>query len=305
MKNLTFLIKMAADDAAASLQNYQIQLQQVEAALTNDPDDKDLLKLKEDLLEVISLTLNLISSSGADTASSSPPGKSDYAGSQKHAAAESSSTQDADNVGWFPGDKCLALWKDGQYYDATIEDIIGEGQATVTFTAYGNTIVSKLSQLKAHSNKRSMNNVIEGGPKTKKQLLLAEREYKKKKAQKKAVRQKQMEEEREKEKNKWQEFNTKAFNKNKKGQVKKSIFASPDNVNGRVGVGTCGIGGRPMTEFHHQEKWRKQQQAGAAGAQGAMGPPPGMLGMMPPNFAAMGFPMGFPPPPPPPPPSIF
>ncbi|KAG0421056.1 hypothetical protein HPB47_003040 [Ixodes persulcatus] len=230
---------MASDDAAASLQNYQIQLQQVEAALTNDPDDKDLLKLKEDLLEVISLTLNLISSSGADTASSSPPGKSDYAGSQKHAAAESSSTQDADNVGWFPGDKCLALWKDGQYYDATIEDIIGEGQATVTFTAYGNTIVSK------------------------------------------------------------------AFNKNKKGQVKKSIFASPDNVNGRVGVGTCGIGGRPMTEFHHQEKWRKQQQAGAAGAQGAMGPPPGMLGMMPPNFAAMGFPMGFPPPPPPPPPSIF
>lgn len=200
----------------------------------------------------------------------------------------------------------MALWKDGQYYDATIDDVIGEGQATVTFTAYGNTVVCKLSQLKAHSNKRSMNNVIEGGPKTKKQLLLAEREYKKKKAQKKAVRQKQMEEDREKEKNKWQEFNTKAFNKNKKGQVKKSIFASPDNVNGRVGVGTCGIGGRPMTEFHHQEKWRKQQQAAAAGQMAMLSGSSGMMAAMP-NFTfPPGFAMGGPPPPPPPaPPSIF
>lgn len=44
---------------------------------------------------------------------------------------------------------------------------------------------------------------------------------------------------------------------NKKGHVKKSIFASPDNINGRVGIGTCGIGGRPMTEFQQQEKWRR------------------------------------------------
>ncbi|XP_064482352.1 survival of motor neuron-related-splicing factor 30-like [Ornithodoros turicata] len=247
--------------ASEDLQNYQIQLQQVEAALTNDPNDEDLLKLKEDLLEVINLTLNLISTESAEPTSSkaldSPRQSSDEGGVP-------------DNLGWFPGDKCLALWKDGKYYDATIEDIIGEGQATVTFTAYGNTIVTKLTQLKAHSNKRSMNNVIEGGPKTKKQLLLAEREYKKKKAQKKAVRMKQQEEDREKEKSKWQEFNSKAFNKNKKGQVKKSIFASPESINGRVGVGTCGIGGRPMTEFHHQEKWRKQ-----GGTSAALSLPPG------------------------------
>lgn len=39
--------------------------------------------------------------------------------------------------------------------------------------------------------------------------------------------------------------------------VKKSIFASPDNVNGRVGIGTCGVAGKGMTEFQHAEKHKK------------------------------------------------
>lgn len=43
----------------------------------------------------------------------------------------------------------------------------------------------------------------------------------------------------------------------KKGIPKKSIFASPDNVNGRVGIGTCGLGGKGMTEFPTAEKRKK------------------------------------------------
>ena len=42
-----------------------------------------------------------------------------------------------------------------------------------------------------------------------------------------------------------------------KGVTKKSIFATPEAANGRVGIGTCGIGGKPMTSFTHAEKWRK------------------------------------------------
>lgn len=38
---------------------------------------------------------------------------------------------------------------------------------------------------------------------------------------------------------------------------KKSIFASPDNVNGRVGIGTCGVAGRGMTEYQQAEKHKK------------------------------------------------
>ncbi|CAG2122213.1 unnamed protein product, partial [Medioppia subpectinata] len=41
-------------------------------------------------------------------------------------------------------------------------------------------------------------------------------------------------------------------------------FASPESVSGRVGVGTCGVGGKPMTEFTHQEKWKKEK-AGSSG----------------------------------------
>ena len=35
----------------------------------------------------------------------------------------------------------------------------------------------------------------------------------------------------------------------KKGFVKKSIFKTPENSSGRVGVGTCGVGGQKMTDF--------------------------------------------------------
>lgn len=81
------------------------------------------------------------------------------------------------------------------------------------------------------------------------------REYLKKKKQKKQQRFKQIEEERETEKNKWLNFHTKAAKK--PGVRTKSIFASPDNLTGRVGIGTCGISGKPMTEYTPGEKWKK------------------------------------------------
>lgn len=79
----------------------------------------------------------------------------------------------------------------------------------------------------------------------------------KKKKQKKQQRFKELEEERESEKKKWLAFANKAVKNKKVGLKTKSIFASPDSVNGRVGIGTCGIGGKPMTEFTTAEKWRK------------------------------------------------
>lgn len=53
-----------------------------------------------------------------------------------------------------------------------------------------------------------------------KELLAEQREYKKKKAQKKVQRMKELEQEREDQKSKWQQFNNKAYSKNKKGQVR-------------------------------------------------------------------------------------
>ncbi|KAH9633145.1 hypothetical protein HF086_013768 [Spodoptera exigua] len=76
-----------------------------------------------------------------------------------------------------------------------------------------------------------------------------------KKKQKKQQRLKQYEKEREAGKNKWLNFHSKAIKK--PGVRAKSIFASPDNLTGRVGVGTCGISGRPMTGYTVGEKWKK------------------------------------------------
>ncbi|KAH9633140.1 hypothetical protein HF086_013763 [Spodoptera exigua] len=81
------------------------------------------------------------------------------------------------------------------------------------------------------------------------------KEYLMKKKQKKQQRLKQYEKEREAGKNKWLNFHSKAIKK--PGVRAKSIFASPDNLTGRVGVGTCGISGRPMTGYTVGEKWKK------------------------------------------------
>lgn len=82
------------------------------------------------------------------------------------------------------------------------------------------------------------------------------KEYLKKKKQKKQQRSKELEEEREQDKNKWLSFTTKVEKKQGHNKIK-SIFASPENVNGRVGVGTCGVSGNPMTKYSYGEKYRK------------------------------------------------
>lgn len=82
-----------------------------------------------------------------------------------------------------------------------------------------------------------------------------QKEYLKKRKQKKLQRFKDLEEERESDKNKWLNFTTR--NSKKPGMKIKSIFASPENVTGRVGIGTCGVSGKGMTDFTVGEKYRK------------------------------------------------
>lgn len=240
-----------AEDLSGNLSSYQLQLAQVEAALMNDSCNEDLLKLQKDLQEVIDLTKDLVSNKAADAL---PDGDEQAVES---AALPSTSSVSSTSYGWKPGDSCVAQWsEDGNWYEAEIEEVTESGDCTVTFCEYGNTDVTKVSMLKPLE---SMNHKKSGDkPKSKKDIIADQREYKRKKAQKKAARMKELEEEREKEKGKWQEFNSKSFGKGiRKGKVKKSIFATPDSVTGRVGVGTCGVGGKPMTKYTQLEKWKK------------------------------------------------
>nr|XP_034182433.1 survival of motor neuron-related-splicing factor 30 isoform X3 [Osmia lignaria] len=187
------------------LQNYKLQLQQVEAALTTDPSNEELLKLKIDLEEVIELTHDLIKSQ-----------------QQEKRQANGMDAKDPILLAvlankWKVGDQCMAPWsEDGKYYEATIDAISEEGVVNVTFNEYKNTDVTMLSQLKSvakrpasdwadqKSKKRKMQAAAVAGSDPNKQ-----REYLKKKKQRKLQRFKELEEEREMEKNKWLAFTNK------------------------------------------------------------------------------------------------
>ncbi|KAL8576036.1 hypothetical protein ACOMHN_052054 [Nucella lapillus] len=246
------------DELQENLKTYKLQLQQVEASLTTDGSNDDLLKLKGDLEEVIDLTQELISGKTAGAGGSAQEGES-----TSGAAAAEETPNEEPEYSWKIGDQCMAVYsEDGMYYEAIIEEILDDGACTITFSEYGNTDVSQVSLLKPMDEDRKRGAETVSGPdakkiKSKKDIIAEQREYKRKKSQKKAQRLKQMEEERETEKNKWLDFNTKTFSKTSKGKVKKSIFATPDGVSGRVGVGTCGVSGKPMTAYQMQEKWKK------------------------------------------------
>ncbi|XP_045580991.1 survival of motor neuron-related-splicing factor 30 isoform X2 [Procambarus clarkii] len=234
-----------------SLQTYTVQLEQVEAALTSDPTNAELLKLKSDLQEVINLTKNLI-----DTQANS-------ATSTSNLSSKESSSEPAPIRAWKVGDECMAIWsEDSQWYDAVIDAITDDGLVAVSFEGYGNSDVTKLSMLKERipGEKRGQHHLgfASESEKNKRKLLEAQRQQAKKRKQRKHDRLKQIEEAHEADKAKWQAFSTKVRGTKKlKGVTKKSIFATPDAANGRVGIGTCGIGGKPMTEYTHAEKWRK------------------------------------------------
>ncbi|XDB64906.1 hypothetical protein AB1E18_018205 [Capra hircus] len=229
-----------SEDLAKQLASYKAQLQQVEAALSGNGENEDLLKLKKDLQEVIELTKDLLSTQPSETLASSD---------------NFASTQPTHS--WKVGDKCMAIWsEDGQCYEAEIEEIDEEnGTAAITFAGYGNAEVTPLLNLKPVEEGRKAKEDSGNKPMSKKEMIAQQREYKKKKALKKAQRIKELEQEREDQKVKWQQFNNRAYSKNKKGQVKRSIFASPESVTGKVGVGTCGIADKPMTQYQDTSKY--------------------------------------------------
>ncbi|CAK8681491.1 unnamed protein product [Clavelina lepadiformis] len=233
---------MADEEGLAS---YKAQLTQVEAALTLDPGNEDLLKLKEDLLEVIQLTVDL---SGTTTTSS------------RNVPENAASAAQPGTRQWQSGDKCLARkTDDGIYYEAIVEDVLPESETVaVRFEDLGKSDVCQISSLKpllSDSSKAAAGtSKIQSKANLKKEKLKQQREYRKKRNLKKKMRAKEKEAESEISKNKWMDFNKKISSKNAKGLIKKSIFASPEGT-GKVGVGTCGVADKKMTKFEHGAKY--------------------------------------------------
>ncbi|KAF5278199.1 hypothetical protein FQA39_LY18387 [Lamprigera yunnana] len=234
---------------ADELQNYRLQLQQVEAALVSDPQNKELQKLKIDLDEVIELTLDL--KTKAEEAANQPEYHELTTFTEEDEvtrsllAVEQFVAKNKKQKKWRIGDICMAKWDNLQYYEARIDAIHPDGQVNVTFEAYKNRGATTLAELREFTGQKRILTEAE----KLKRAKMNNKEYLKRKKAKKMQRFKELEEERETEKKKWLAFTTKASKNKKVGVKNKSIFASPDSVNGRVGIGTCGISGKPMTEF--------------------------------------------------------
>jgi survival-of-motor-neuron-related-splicing factor 30 len=215
-----------------ALETYQVQLQQVEAALASDPDNDGLKDLHRELKELISLTEQALAQQ-VTAASSSATGSS----SKKQNAQSTLTPQ------WKAGDECLAKYSsDGQWYPARIASIGGSVENrvyTIVFKTYNTTELVSSSLIKTlPANHQASNNPYLSSAGTKRKLTKVEeedRERKKKKNEKKLeVRAQKAKEQNEKQAT-WKKFAKKSEKKgiHIAGVAGTSIFKTPDNPLGK------------------------------------------------------------------------
>jgi survival-of-motor-neuron-related-splicing factor 30 len=205
--------------------------------LKANPDDPELLKLKQDLEEVIQITAELLgcdpSILNSDEAGSSSTYYNETASSSYSSSSQSNNTATSSAsrsaIKWKTGDRCLAPWnEDGKYYECTIDDVLDDGTCTIVFDGFESAplTVVRVSKLKPFDRTRSDTNGIRTAAnraKTKRELEQRLRELKRRKKDKKMAKLKEFEEEREKDKKRWTDFNSKLTSRTWKGVVSKSM----------------------------------------------------------------------------------
>lgn len=216
------------------LETYQVQLQQVEAALANDPDNDELKDLRNELKELISLTEQALAqrSAAATSSSSSAPGSSKKQGAQSVSAPQ-----------WKAGDECLAKYSsDAQWYPARIASVGGSVENrvfTVVFKGYNTTELANSASIKViPPNYQASHNPSLSSSGTKRKLSKVEeeeRERKKKKNEKKLEVRAQKAKEQNHKQATWQKFAKKSEKKgiHIAGVAGTSIFKTPDNPMGK------------------------------------------------------------------------
>ncbi len=228
----------------ADLETYQVQLSQVELALSADLENAELISLRSELKELIDLTQAALDQQAV--AASTPASKAAEA-SKKAAAAAAASGASSSSKTLAAGDDCLAKFSgDGQWYPARIASVGGSTdnrQYSVVFKVYNNTELVGASQIKplpgSHSGGGgSGSGAGAGGAGSKRKLSRVEeeeREKKKKKNEKKLeVRAAKAKEQQEKQVS-WQKFAKKSEKKgiHIAGVAGSSIFKTPENPLGR------------------------------------------------------------------------
>jgi len=224
------------DTGDLNLPAYKYQLEQVELALKAKPDDSELLKLQQDLQEVIQITAELLGCDPSILNSDEAGGATNYMetasssySSSSHANNPATSSATRTAIKWKTGDRCLAPWnEDGKYYECTIDDVLDDGTCTIVFDGFESAplTVVRVSKLKPFDRTRADVSGIKSAAnraKTKRELEQRLRELKRRKKDKKMAKLKEFEEEREKDKKRWTDFNSKLTSRTWKGVVSKSM----------------------------------------------------------------------------------
>ncbi|KAF0898219.1 hypothetical protein E2562_005819 [Oryza meyeriana var. granulata] len=279
---------LSVEELASNLSTYKEQLREVRKIIKEKKDDpgiSEYLDMEKELQEVITLTEELLatanqSGNAQNDVGLSPPNYS--GGLQSEALDDPSQSHEKFAV----GTKVQAVWsEDGEWYNATIEALTQNGYY-VSYEGWGNkeevdpanvrpveeeaadslrqaekeaeatkmAIKRKIEQAATSDfQMRSLPTKLRIDPTDPEDVKAAKR--KKIHAFKSKARFEQLEFAQNKRQNAWQQFQT-TKGKAKKvgffsGRKKESIFKSPDDHRGKVGVTGSGKG---LTEFQRREK---------------------------------------------------
>ncbi|XP_038876515.1 survival of motor neuron-related-splicing factor 30 [Benincasa hispida] len=280
---------VSIEELANNLSTYKDQLQQVRQLLDDDPGNSEYIDMEKELEEVIALTEELLSTAKQNEIPGSNVETGDDSASisfhqPKENEMEAGSMSDYHEK--FPiGSKVQAVWsEDGEWYDATIEAHTVNG-FYVSYDGWGNkeevdpanvraiqlevnalleaervaeatkqAIKRKIAQAASVDfQSRNLPSKLRIEPDDPEDVKATKR--KKIHAFKSKMRIEQLEVTQNKRQNAWQQFQS-AKGKSKKigffsGRKRESIFKSPDDPNGKVGVTGSGKG---LTEFQKREK---------------------------------------------------
>ncbi|PON66628.1 Survival motor neuron [Parasponia andersonii] len=275
--------EVSIEELASNLSTYKDQLHQVKQLLADDPGNSEYADMERELNEVIALTEELLvtAKQNENSGSNTSPGFAQCNWNEKDSLSIS------DQQEKFPvGTKVQAVWsEDGEWYDATIEALTPIGYY-VSYDEWGNkeevdpdnirpipegTVNALLeAERVAEATKQAIKRKIAQAASVDFQLRtlpaklriepddpedVKATKRKKIHAFKSKMRFEQLEVTQNKRQNAWQQFQS-AKGKTKKvgffsGRKRESIFKSPDDPFGKVGVTGSGKG---LTEFQKREK---------------------------------------------------
>ncbi|THG21583.1 hypothetical protein TEA_019596 [Camellia sinensis var. sinensis] len=241
--------ELSIEELASNLSTYKDQLQQVRKLLDDDPGNSEYVDMEKELAEVISLTEELLATAKQSENSVLNIGIADYAspslnnawGSSEHDKEPRSMSDLSDR---FPvGTKVQAVWSDdGEWYDATIEAITPNGYF-VCYDGWGNK-----EEVDPANVRPVEEGVVNALLEAEKVAEATKQDIKRKIAQAAAS-----------------DFQSRTLPEKLRidpndpedvigffsGRKKESIFKSPEDPNGKVGVTGSGKG---LTDFQKREK---------------------------------------------------